>query len=627
MLYIKVSGITLDVPADTKCSFVKENNMITGTLKGERSTSVKIPTTAKNLQVFGEQTCLQLAANVTRHRGADKLAAEICVDGIVFGGYLYLLSATKTELSVGVVFGEAFAALVDYKDAKLKDIFAANTAYTEGGGVGATASAPSVWSVARYYNHAVNYNVKMLMPSVSLLTLLQTKFTVSGYTAEMAADRWLPEKIEGAADIATVLKVDNNGEIVADANFTRLFKKVNTMLTYAVEDYPVSIPSAPSFTNTPLECFAVRDGAESVSLQFGFDIDDDVFLMQVTEFDDVNNADVLQEFHGDYSFDIEYKGEQNPTRAVYGIPLKGRKVTIPKYLADEETEAYFTFIKKSWWHNESWLYAGDTRHRGLYGYDNFVGSEHSVTAGAEVDGVAILDSTDKIYLADNLPDITLSDLLQIWCNVYNVHVDGTAQDIVFVSNSVVAVEDLRGVLSVANIQRRFRDYKQNNVVRFDSDNDVSPSVQISETYVCQSNVLETENEIYKVKASEGGVIMVNNDARLWRNDIIAPLELDDDYNPVRTYQSNASKPCLFRTATVGGVATGYRVNMERDGVRENLVTNLQQIEVTALMTFAEFQALENTTALRFWGQKWLWSEAKWQEGKVTLTLHRYTGAI
>lgn len=639
MIFIQINGRALDIPDGTKLSFERQNNMLSTTLRAARSAELSIPRTRTNCDVFGIQSVLQLDPLSERAKGANKQSAFVSVDGYALtGAVVYLVDVSNFDtLKICVVYDALFSLLGEYKDAKLKDLYAHNRGiYTNGGGTSAFASVPNVFSVPLYLNGSGNLASPYLFPSVNLYNLLTQVETADGSRFEIDLPEGeqelqrigvLPEKIDPPEKVSVTLAVAADGTITDYSGV--FFKSVASTRNFQQVD-----GEDVQFEEHDIDCFAVADDVDSVDILFPYDFPDDVFLIQITPFAQAARPDLSgQIFHGDYNFNTMYFADEQPTRQNYGVPLRGRKITIDRVTEiDEETPPrvnFFTFVRKDSFKNEGWYDGGGVLHE-RFGYSSFAAFSTTAECSSGNDGLGMLAQGKRIYLADNLPDWSVLQTLQILCEVRNMYITAEGGRIVLRRRGDFngGRFELKNVLSVKVIRRRFKDYAQRNVVRFDSEDSIAADERLAQVYDCDSNVLDAEKELYVIAASEGVertnaalVVLGYFFGFLERADVVTSYTLNDDGEPVLNAEMVAEKPCIHsRSADTPQWAK--RVDLQRNTMLAQLCDNLQEVDVNALCSFWDFQQLKDNTLVLFEGVNWVWSKAVWSEGKVTLTLHR-----
>lgn len=634
MILIKVEGVVLDIPAKAKITWTRTNNLIKERAQGVRSTTITLPATANNLRVFGFQTNLQLYDDGTLLRcGGSALPADVSIDGIrVAGSFVYLLSATMTSLSVCVVFGDNFNILQAFKDTTIKQLAQGNDAVVTTTSTGAMEyeSNSEIWSLIEYQNDGSADGVSLHLPAINLLKVLSFYFTID-YSEFPDADKvWvLPETLTGAKDLPFLVTQTNTGTTISCAlgnSITeRIFRVISGSLFWGTNDYPMGSPALPTITNTACTVFALRRGVESATLTFDA-IPDDVFLIRIKGTTNIQDFAIIQEFLGDYSFDTDAKNEDpaNTVRQVYGLPLRGKKITI-KAKNEDGDDNWFAFINKSAYFANYWsqTIGGVTYWRERYGYaiNNITESvRFSGVGSVEFDSIAMLQGGGALYLADNLPAWKIPDVLQMYCELFGLYIEctGTTIKLRVKDWDASLSSDLKNdkLLNVAKVERRFLDYEQHNLVRFDDANSVPEAWQTSQDYPLAVDVLKQTREIYVAPINEGSIRVVGGVDVYYRRDIVSYLNTDGE----RVFENVADGwSGFFKPANAAPV----RISLRRDVVRAHLCEKCKQVEVRFICSFFTMLRIPERGYVHVHGVPFLWSELRWSEGVVTCILHAF----
>ena len=621
-IFDKTLKCYIDMPSGATLSIEDSNRMLNFDIKAARTTTLKLPRTANNLRVFGYNSTLQSRYGSTiygQQVGRTNVReCQVVIGDVVLEGKMYMLSMSDKDISVGVVLliDNVVQVLEQYKDMTVKDMVQGSSAYTDGGSVVVTDR--ELWGVY-WYGNPMNKNAldnTLLMPSINLRRLMLSimpTLSVGRVYGRIRNVRWIPKELQGADNIAATLQMTvgggaydevYTGVIPQDTQQPRLFDVVNTYRCFNAQ-------------RIDLQAWQVREGVESVERTFPDDIPDTIFCVRVWQYDPNTNTDVADKtfFEGGYSFDTAFYGTTTPpVRAITGTPLAGRKITIARTLEVDGAEQVLPFVLV-----DIANFRNDAIRRGfnlLTTFDNAV----TVSANLTDDVTELMTRDVKHYLADNAPEVKVIEMLQMLCELSNAYVAESSEGIQLLPRVVADnVIHLRNVLEIKTIERKVKDYKRTNVVRFDSSDEVKQRQRITQAYNVPNNTLESEtNELFVIKGSEGQQMY----GGAWRNDFNVQREVDDDGNVQRTYTYDADKPMLF----VGSVYNerGQRVTLPRFDVLAELCEVRWAVEVVSVATFTEYLRIlkHPSTAVEFEGQRWVWDECKWSDGKMTIKMYR-----
>ena len=145
------------------------------------------------------------------------------------------------------------------------------------------------------------------------------------------------------------------------------------------------------------------------------------------------------------------------------------------------------------------------------------------------------------------------------------------------------------------VKRTFSDYKQNNIIRFKSNDVVTDN--ITRVYVIQNDNLEAENVLQELPFSEGEVL--------------------DNALYIREESDNP---------TIGGmtanVAQLTRVSLPANSGLETLCAASTQYKIDVHMAALEYFCITAKTLLLIEGTLYSWTSRNWQKDKATFTLAR-----
>lgn len=332
-----------------------------------------------------------------------------------------------------------------------------------------------------------------------------------------------------------------------------------------------------------------------IKITFPDDFPADVFCCSLdgstTYVDEASGDDskVYTKFYGDYSIRgaIRATPPASPL-VVEGEPLSGRIITIK---AGEP----FTFLRKS----EFAVYNYTTPDwvvRPLI--DTLNTTPLSFTLN-----IAYMQDNDNaayenINLIDNITDIDIVDALKA--------VAAIEGKVLRYENETIYFDDLnfsqwqtfnidKYALSYTDLRRTFADYGQNNIIRFDSSDNVARS-EITNYTIENANLQET-NELQVIPFSEG--------------DFFAETTLFLDNNE----EKEANKDSIAYTAKYGGSRLNKmgRVNAKINNGIYDLCEKSTSAKLSARLSLFDFEKITEKTIIQFNGALYVWTAAQWAD--------------
>ena len=216
-------------------------------------------------------------------------------------------------------------------------------------------------------------------------------------------------------------------------------------------------------------------------------------------------------------------------------------------------------------------------------------------------------------LLPHLPNCTLVDLLKICANisgnVLNYSDSGgvtfeTLQDI-----DTWRVIDLSSkVIEKKTMQRKFNDYKQNNYVQFDSDSFVGLTERIKINYTIDNQNLESENDLQIIEYSEAA---------------IGSMEENVTYTPILIKNPDEQRT-EKATICLAGQNDTYlgRIYLTKNQTIQDLCDESTAMDLSASMSLLEFSRIVPKTLFYYNGVKYVWTDAQYSKGVVTLKLSK-----
>lgn len=567
MVRISVNGQFLDLKSETKMQFVKSNILFDfDNVQAERTTQFSIPATPKNMQVFGYANKTQLFGESMRRR----MSATLFVDGVVQIGYLYINRFSKNSFEAIFVTGDLLGLYNLAKLGKADEIGLQTNAYAYYG-VRSTGGGISVPNMGTYaYNswdnterpfYRLSYVLDLIMQKQTSVTLSSVpkdnevvvltdpkplqplSLTITQEVLDSSQPNTDPQTLYNSISV--------NNE--AAALFTTKDDPYNGEPTYLLGFQMYFYPQF-------LECL------QDIKVTFPQDWDADWFLYGMRG----QYGEMV--FYGDRYFDD--KGN------VGGTPLAGRTITLSK------GDSFVTVDVNDWSY-----YAGTPRSQGF---------RQMITIN-EISGLIIeaanndLANGDVVYLRDNLPSLTAIDICKIFAAL--------SGKLLYYENGVISFDDfdlstfeeknLRDIISIENLERKFGGYAQQNIIDYESGESVPVSQRLQIIYTLDNENIEQNKTLLTIPFSEGGsgVLIGEND-----NDTIA--------------YGNTVVARLFRTS------------LTKNENLQEVIRESSSVICRSKMTLLEFQKIHPKTKLYLDGNWWVWTQAKWSDNVAEFNLSK-----
>ena len=397
MMRLLCDGVVLDLYDNAGLQFTHKNPLFAfDKLECERTTSLKLPCTAKNDKV------LKLA-RIPAYDGIGmrrKFTAQLQSGSIVKDGYLYVDAFDGKDYNAIFVTGE-FVGLQAIKNlGKLKDIITFSEVATLGGSaVSPSAAVGNIWENVNYKRDAG----VALSPSIELDGLYNAICEKYGIEAPAlptgaAGVRIVPAKVQGADNDMQFkcVIIDQQGQPTTPEptdDYNELTYD-STLFTEEVTDYRVRILSVYQYFH------AMQFKAKTnLKISFPDDFPNTIYLYDLSEeHDDPTSG----HFYGDRCFtsDSSTQSETHITR--YGQPWAGREVEI-------NAGDCFTFVDERYYANFRTPNIGGGY---LYTSGFMLGDQPTMAVDFLLHVKTEPESGDLARLQDNLPDITFTELLK-----------------------------------------------------------------------------------------------------------------------------------------------------------------------------------------------------------------------
>ncbi len=581
MTRFNVNGKYLDLYADTRLQFVRKNILFAfGDIQLNRTAEFQIPATPTNNLIFA------IANDAARYsvEARTRIAAQMQYSSGCENGYLYLSKCNKREYSVVFVYGELLKLKALKEAGKIAEYmtFADSAKISSAGMYEADApSIPLFANVAYRNGHTqppnpsdnVNYDPNYFpLPSIGLQELIEQCLYFFGMTIDATEAPTLAGVRLTIAQPKTRSGEYNNPLIVVRGNIREcnriFFRIIDVSVSYNRGD------------GEKIWYFQALQTLQPVKWKFASTTTPDTHLVKYTG---VRNYEVIDGSAGQ-----------------------------PQQLANEE----FSLDGVYFFATDDMLPTGsETGIAPPSGYYTYAVSG-TLTAANE-----LAQTGDTIYLQDNLPDVTVIDLLKIAATLTNtlLYTDGNTiylREGIDTSNPMT----LHDVVKVGDIERRFADYAQRNYLRFNDNwrNDTP-------YYNIENVNIEAEKTLIEIPFSRCDIIdayieETNNYDALVR-DMWYGAELNDAGTLVwvRKYLAEHGTLILCSNNYYAEPIT-YTANKTIESLCNNSTTTQAQV----LMPLYLFQTLDEHKLLNLRGQLYVWTEAQWQSGVASLTLSKVT---
>ena len=610
MMRFNVNGQYLELPADFSLQFKKTNILFAfDNMECERSTSFDIPATPQNDRIFKLAKLIQAPGTGMRRR----YDAQMQFGMVAKDGYLYVDSYADGKYKAIFVTGELLG-LQKIRDAgKLADlaIFNDMVAWTNGLVPDLPKRATDNWNIVRYSQAGgsthpswlIKYVVDTIvaannLPAINIPARGQGLRVITGvpqlikptdvsFARAIASGKWVDVTQTYPYPSITTLGIQASA-----GDLSGLFTLADYDVQYRRhwEDYDFQ-------TNQPVLRTVTYAGnvqhlvtTQKVKITFSRDFPADTYIGTFYDFGQYTGG---FGFFGDRSFGKYWNGSQSVTTRS-GEPLAGRTVVL-------DAGTSFVFVRESDLLDYT-LYTDNltTHETWEQGWKNVRSSFEVTGVTIEGDGDAVVGNT--VRLQDNLPDITLVDLLKAVAALTGKVLNYTDEEgVTFddLDTDTWQTKELAGVMSIDTLNRKFGDYAQRNTIHFDSDNSVAQSARVIDAYVIDNDNLEIVKELQTVPFSEGGV---NYEGAV---EIVAVAEDNE-------------KDTVADAAT--SVTSMARASLPINENLQNLCDASTGVTIKARMSFLEYNNIGAKTRIYYDGVLYVWTELQWSKDVATLKL-------
>ena len=202
-----------------------------------------------------------------------------------------------------------------------------------------------------------------------------------------------------------------------------------------------------------------------------------------------------------------------------------------------------------------------------------------------------------------LQSLPFVELLKIYSactgRIINVKKDGSVEFIEDIDCEPILIDK---VTKTAEVTRTVADLAQVNIIKFDDPDWVKESEQLSVEYQIENLNITERKDLLTIEETAGGLYLGDEDA----NEFEFRGDVGDEQ----------------RMVAVSDAGTEYmqRVSLERSGVIEDLCEKSTSINVSCLMTIAEFNEIDGGASFILNNTLYVWTEARWSDGVSTIQL-------
>lgn len=580
MMRFNVGGNFLELPADFNLQLKKKNILFAfDNIELERTTSFSVPATPANAATFGWSNNLHYYGERARVR----IDAQLQMDGVTKDGYLYITKCTHDTFECVFVTGELLGladikALGDWSqfilpsngvslDGAVKDAeggnnySAARVQYKTDGEI-----MPS-WKLASYAEMALNgagvladwgdvldkiTSHRIVIGKAKGVTETPCTFT-RGYLAEQtSATPYTPYPV-----LNSVL-MDDAGELVG-------------VITNAQSDYPIfriKTADAVQYYGYVQQWIARQD----LTLSFADDTPDTLFLASA-------------QMNGTFSFLGGYEFAADGT--ITGEPLAGREIEL-------QTGQTFLLISQN-----------DYLRPGVGEFEGWTIANETLTANVVVKGADEQPNNAYIRVKDNVPEMTIVELLKTCAALSGTILSYRAGEVVFVEDIAGgAFRELDKPLKWESLTRGVADYAQMNTIAFKSAEGVLSSDKIVATYAIDNVNIAEAKELFVLPFSEG-------------QDSAGALYIGSAFDGYTLGTWNAEQSNTYLS----------RVSLPLNESLQSILEQGTSIVAEVKMTEKEFDSLPFDAQLRFDNALFGWTDGVWNNGVARLSLSKIAGYI
>lgn len=577
MMRFNVGGWFLELPANFNLQLKKSNILFAfDNIALERTTSFSVPATPHNVAIFGWSNDFHYYGE----KGRKRMQAQLQMDGVTKDGYLYITKYTPDAFECVFVTGELLG-LADIKALGDWSQFILPSNGVSLDGAVKDAEDGNDYSAARVEYKTDGY----IMPSWKLASYAEMALNSAGVLADWGdvLDKITSHRIViGKAKGVTETPCTFTRGYLAEQTNTTPYPVLNSTLmddagelvgviTNAQSDYPifkVKTADAVQYYGYVRQWIARQD----LTLSFADDTPDTLFLASA-------------QMNGTFSFLGGY--EFAPDGTITGEPLKGREIEL-------QTGQTFLLISQN-----------DYLRPGVGEFEGWTIANETLTASVVVKGADEQPNNAYIRVKDNVPAMTIVELLKTCAALSGTILSYRAGEVVFVEDIAGgAFRELDKPLKWESLTRGVADYAQRNTIAFRSAESVLSSEKIVATYAIDNINIAEAKELFVLPFSEG-------------QDSAGNLYIGSAFDGYTLGTWNAEKSNLYLS----------RVSLPLNESLQSILEQGTSIVAEVKMTEKEFDSLPFDAQLRFDNSLFGWTDGVWSNGVARLNLSRTAGYI
>jgi hypothetical protein len=573
MICFKVNGIDLDIPTDLKLSFKKKNILFSfNDIELNRSQGFVLPHSKVNDSFFDFSYRPDFDGGVLR----VSHEATMFYSGGAERGILSCKSVSPAGYDCVFVYGE-LQKLKQIKEAGNIATYYQPNDYVMWGDATEPAWASDQDAISDYLrillyvNDVPSASVCQginLLPSVRIDRMITDCAALQGVNVTMPAEPLQPR---------IILSTTNGVGAEVTINYVR--------------------------NNTNLTISPAIDGAEVGNLSF---MCWDVFYIFFAPVK-IKTTKKCKGIRFSRKIEVEFKSEVaiSTNKIPFAIVVAGQRMLF-------EAGDYFTFINKDCtlfpFGGIHYPFGGQPNiafglSAFLFNYSSFLGVRQQDNIKYNVD----------YYLKDNLPEVTLIDLFQLYAHTYNslLYYDVETNTVSFFDGNFTSepVPLDNKLIKIEKITRTIGTYAQKNKVEFNSEDYVKPEWKYKFSYDIANENLDKEKVITKIPFSEG------NGEPLGNVNFVKPSDI---VNKGNDWSVVAKKPTI---AIAGRLPFMERFMQLAPRNAVNDIFDLSTtIEVSVTMYLFEFQNIKPKTTFSLYGKVYAYFSGTWSDNIAKLVL-------
>lgn len=584
------NGVFLDLKKGTRFALKKVNPLFAfDKLTCERTTEFEIPDTAKNDRVFSLSKLPAFKGDAMRQR----FAAELQDGTLVKRGFLYVSGYSRGAYKAVFVTGELVGLQAIRNAGKIAEIISpADTVVwsTDVYDIGANTPNLRNFELVTYKDALQSgwHRTQQVNPSYSLQYLLTLAMAALHKSVSIPAS--FPKARVIVGDIR-----GGEGNVTINNTIRDYSQPQTTMPTGAYNNTTFSSLSEFFEVNTARFASYREVGDDYKTYYYRMAQAKALTDMELTFPEDTPNSVFIVSFNIDGQTNYEFLGDYSFVKAgtqviTTGTPLAGRTISIQRgtcFVLLTPSDFVFEDMAGGG-RREGWKITTFPSSRTFYVKTN-------VTNGSVV------------RLADNLPDFSVIELLQIVAALSGTVLNYTEADgITFdpVNTATWPIVDFTNELQgVDNLTRTFGDYAQRNVIEYKSDESVLQAERIREEYDIQNVNIQEEKVLQTIPFSEGGAIPFYGET-----EYVYIRNSGEGYKPADVLAVASSIPELIRSRP-----------RKNTGI-QTMCASSTTIRARIHVSVEEYDRVTSNTKILLRGTSYVWTESNWQDGTATFTL-------